>query len=85
MLSYVPFTNKTTTSNTNDHVKMDGIAKGSFATTSLKKVKIKFETDRNLYVNAKLFPNTTDLTIDSTHWEATLDIENCNAYKSTKE
>ena len=85
ILSYVPFTNKTTISNTNDYVKMDGIAKGSFATTSSKKVKIKFEADRNSYVYAKWVPNTTDSTIDNSHWEVTLDIENCSAYKSTKE
>ena len=85
ILSYVPFTNKTTIPNTNDYVKMDGIAKGSFATTSSKKVKIKFEADRNSYVYAKWVPNTTDSTIDNSHWEVTLDIENCSAYKSTKE
>ena len=85
ILSYVPFTNKTTITNTNNFVKMDGIAKGNFATTSSKKVKIKFEADRDSYIYAKWVPNTSNSTIDSsTYWEATLDIKNCNTYYSTK-
>ena len=65
---------------------MDGITKGNFAVTTDKKVKIKFEADRDSLIYAKWVPNTSDSTIDSsTYWEATLDIENCNTYYSTKE
>ena len=86
ILSYVPFTNKTSISNTNDYVKMDGITKGNFAVTTDKKVKIKFEADRDSFVYAKWVPNTSDSIIDSsTYWETTLDIENCNTYNSTKD
>ena len=85
ILSYKPFTDKGNVSSTDDYVKMDGITKGSWAVSSSKKVKIKFEADRDSYVYAKWVPNTVTSTIDgSTYWQATLDVTNCNTYYSTK-
>ena len=86
ILSYKPFTDFGSLSNNDDYVKMDGIAKGSWAATTSKKVKIKFEADRNSYVYAKWVPKTDWTTINgSTYWETTLDIENCSTYTSIKE
>ena len=85
ILSYKPFTNKGSVASNDDYVKMDGVTKGSWAETTSKKVKIKFESDRNGYIYAKWIPKTDTTTLDNVYWEATLDIENCNTYKSTKE
>ena len=85
ILSYKPFTDKGSVASNDDYVKMDGITKGSWAETTNKKVKIKFESDRDSYIYAKWTPKTDDATIDSAYWEAALDIENCKTYLSTKE
>ena len=86
ILSYKPFTDLGSLSNNDDYVKMDGIAKGSWAETTSKKVEIKFEADRNSYVYAKWVPKTDWTTINgNTYWETTLDIENCSTYTSIKE
>lgn len=83
-LSYVPFTNEGTVSDTKDLVKMDGVTLNEWAKTSGKKVSIKFEADRSGYIYAKWVPDTTDTNISNKAWEVTLDIKNCSNYLSSK-
>ena len=91
VLSYKPFTNgrmtyyEPGTQDINDYVKIDGFERGIFPVTTSRKVKIKFESEHDGYIYAKWFPNVSDSDIESKEWEATLDLQNCNTYKSTKE
>ena len=91
VLSYKPFTNgrmtyyEPGTQDLNDYVKFDGMDRGLFPISENKKMKIKFKAEHDGYIYAKWFPNISDSDIESKKWESTLDIENCNTYKSTKE
>ena len=90
VLSYKPFSNGrmtyygTDTQDINDYVKFDGLDRGYFPITTDRKLKIKFEAEKEGYIYAKWFPNIQDADIESKAWEATLDISKCSTYKSTK-
>lgn len=86
-LSYKPFVDgiKTSTGvqDLKDYVKIEGYERGDFPITTDKKVKLKFEADKNGYIYVKYFPNISDSDLDSKFWEVKLDINNCNTYIST--
>ena len=86
VLSYEPFTNGKSIADTSDYVDIDGYVKGStFPETTDKKAKISFTADRNGYVYAKWYPKLSSAAaIDSTSWEAVLDVPKCNTYISVK-
>lgn len=84
ILSYVPFTERGVST---DYVKMDGITKGEWITTSGKTAKVSFKAEKDGVIYAKWVPNYNNTaTIDgTTYWEATLDLEKCNTYTSVRE
>ena len=86
ILSYKPFVNQGSVSDNKDYVKIDGVPEATWVTTSSKKAKIKFESDRKGYVYMKWVPNVDSSIYEGdTHWEVTLDLAKCNTYQSTKE
>ena len=86
VLSYEPFTTKTSVTDNSNYVDIDGFTKGvTFPETTDKKVKISFTADRSGYVYAKWFPKLSSQTdIDTKEWEVVLDIDNSSTYISEK-
>lgn len=85
VFSYTPFITETSVANTKDYVKIDGYERGKFPTTTGRKVKIKFDAEKDGYIYLKWYPAIgTSEQVASTEWEATIDLENCSTYKVTE-
>ena len=81
--SSVPFTDKTTTTKKIQVKYGTSNDKKDYATTTNRKVKIKFEMPEDGIVYVKWIPHNETTYLDN-DWIITLDVSKCNTYKATR-
>ena len=83
MLAMEPFGEGISVSSPSKYIIFDGKTTAEPITTTGKTCKIKFKMPSEGIIYAKWWP--ADASIESTNWEATLDLTQCGTYKRTAE